>query len=50
MNDPILRTENLNVYYGDFLALRGVTMAIPPQKPEFDVRKSRKFLKKEIAS
>lgn len=32
MNDPILRTENLNVYYGDFLALRGVTMAIPPQK------------------
>jgi len=29
---PILRTENLSVYYGDFLALREVTMAIPERK------------------
>jgi phosphate transport system ATP-binding protein len=29
---PILRTENLSVFYGDFLALRGVTMDIPERK------------------
>lgn len=28
----ILRTENLSVYYGKFLALRDVTMAIPERK------------------
>ncbi|HIK45647.1 MAG TPA: phosphate ABC transporter ATP-binding protein [Leptolyngbyaceae cyanobacterium M65_K2018_010] len=29
---PILSTENLSIYYGDFLALRDVTMAIPERK------------------
>ena len=29
---PILSTQNLNIFYGDFLALRDVTMAIPEHK------------------
>lgn len=29
---PIFRTENLSIYYGKFLALRDVTMAIPERK------------------
>jgi phosphate transport system ATP-binding protein len=30
--NSILRTENLNAYYGDFLALRDVNMSIPERK------------------
>ncbi|MEB3826617.1 phosphate ABC transporter ATP-binding protein PstB [Phormidium sp. CCY1219] len=30
--EAILRTENLNIYYGDFLAVREVTMDIPKKK------------------
>lgn len=32
MENPILRTENLNAYYGGQLALKGVTMAIPEKR------------------
>ncbi|HNR38632.1 MAG TPA: phosphate ABC transporter ATP-binding protein PstB [Acidobacteriota bacterium] len=32
MENPILRTENLNAYYGGQLALRSVTMAIPEKR------------------
>ncbi|MGF1497131.1 MAG: phosphate ABC transporter ATP-binding protein PstB [Elainellaceae cyanobacterium] len=30
--DPIFRAENLNVYYGDFLAVRDVNMEIPTRR------------------
>jgi phosphate transport system ATP-binding protein len=29
MTDTVLRTDNLNIYYGDFLAVRDVSIAIP---------------------
>jgi len=32
MENPILRTENLNAYYGGQLALKGVTMDVPEKK------------------
>ncbi|HOP44979.1 MAG TPA: phosphate ABC transporter ATP-binding protein PstB [Flavobacteriales bacterium] len=32
MENPILRTENLNAYYGGQLALKGVTMAVPEKR------------------
>lgn len=30
--EPVFRTEDLNIYYGDFLAVRGVSMEIQPRK------------------
>lgn len=30
--EPVFRTEDLNIYYGDFLAVRGVNMDIHPRK------------------
>lgn len=32
MENPILRTENLNAYYAGQLALKGVTMAVPEKR------------------
>jgi phosphate transport system ATP-binding protein len=29
LTDTVLRTDNLNIYYGDFLAVRDVSLAIP---------------------
>ena len=31
-SSPVFRAENLNVYYGDFLALRDVNLDIPPRQ------------------
>lgn len=32
ITEAVLRTKNLNVYYGDFLAVRDVSLDIPPKK------------------